>query len=230
MSKHAFTRSAGYVLLSILLACSQGHAQNKVGMPAIMTLNDRNVEPGIWEKVVEGTPFYNPEWRPASLLLANGTLVENLPVRVNLLENLIHYLDTAGREMVTMLEVKSVIFLDEGNDTSAVLVNRLALENVSAVPDGWMQLLAKGKAILLKRFVKQDVESKGYSASTVVTRINTIVQYLLLFNGRAERVQTMGDLAGLLENADFSAWVAQQQGSKKSEQQLKAAVDYFNSL
>jgi hypothetical protein len=195
-----------------------------------MTLNDRNVEPGIWEKVVEGTPFYNPEWRPASLLLANGTLVENLPVRVNLLENLIHYLDTAGREMVTMLEVKSVIFLDEGNDTSAVLVNRLALENVSAVPDGWMQLLAKGKAILLKRFVKQDVESKGYSASTVVTRINTIVQYLLLFNGRAERVQTMGDLAGLLENADFSAWVAQQQGSKKSEQQLKAAVDYFNSL
>ncbi len=221
---------AGCCLLAGLLTFVNTQAQNKAGRPVIMTLNDRHVEPGVWEKVVEGSPFFNSSWRPAALLLSNGVVVEQVPVKVNLLDNQIHYLDSAGREMVTMHEVKSVIFLDEANDTSAVLVNRLALSKAAAVPDGWMQLLSKGKATLLKRMMKQDVEVKGYGASTVVTHINTTTQYLLLFDGRIEKVQTLGDIADLLESASLSTWVAKQRGRKQSEEQLKAAVDYFNSL
>lgn len=221
---------AGCCLLAGLLTFFNTQAQSKAGRPVIMTLNDRHVEPGVWEKVVEGSPFFNSEWRPAALLLSNGTVVTQVPVKVNLLENQIHYLDSAGREMVTMHEVKSVIFLDEANDTSAVLVNRMALTKAADVPEGWMQLLSKGKATLLKRMIKQDVEVKGYGASTVVTHINTSTQYLLLFNGRIEKIQTLGDIAVLLENASLSTWVAKQRGKKQSEEQLKAAVDYFNSL
>ncbi|MCU0333958.1 MAG: hypothetical protein MUF62_02780 [Chitinophagaceae bacterium] len=220
----------GSCLMVCLLTFGSTQAQDRPVRPLIMTFNDRHVEFDVWEKVVEGSPFFNANWRPAALLLSNGEVIEQLQVKVNLLENQIHYLDPAGREMVTMQEVKSVIFLDEANDTSAVLVNRLALTTATAAPDGWMQLLSKGKATLLKRMIKQDVEVKGYGASTVVTHINTTTQYLLLFNGRIEKIQTLADIADRLENAPFSTWAAKQRGDKKSEELLKKAIDYFNSL
>ncbi len=218
------------LLATTLLLVVATVAQKRVGNPLFLHMHDKMVETGKWETVLEGSPFYNAEWRPAAILLVNGTLVNNVPVRVNLLENEIHYLDTAGREMVTTQPVKSVIFSDEANDTTAVFINKLALENADAVPDGWMQLLAKGKASLLKRFLKQDIETKAYSSATPERRINTSIQYLLLYRGHIEKVQNLSDLANLLQNAAFSSWVARQNGHKKSEQLLKTAINYFNNL
>lgn len=220
----------GLLTAAMLMLAADGLSQKRVGNPLFLHMHDKMVETGKWETVIEGSPFFNADWRPAAILLANGTLVNNVPVKMNLLENEVHYLDTAGREMVTTQAVKSVIFRDEGNDTSAVFVNKLALANAVPAPEGWMQLLATGKASLLKRFLKQDIETKAYSSATPERRINTTIQYLLLYNGRVEKVQSLDDIADLLESAAFSTWTARQRVAKKSEQQLKAAVDYFNSL
>jgi hypothetical protein len=225
-----FSLAAAILLLAGMWIVAPGLAQKQVGNPLFLHMHDKMVETGKWETVIEGSPFFNANWRPAAILLANGTLVNNVPVKMNLLENEIHYLDTAGREMVTTQAVKSVIFLDENNDTSAVFVNKLALPNAVPAPEGWMQLLAAGKASLLKRYLKQAIETKGFSSATPERRINTTIQYLLLYKGRVEKVKSLDDIANLLESGALSTWVAQQRGNKKSEQQLKAAIDYFNSL
>lgn len=206
-------------------------AQKAVGNPLFLHMNDRMVQVDKYNDIISGTAFVDSNWQLGAVLLENGTLVENVRIRINVIDDEVHYLDEKGQEMVSTQNIKSVIFKKAENDTTAVFVSKYAFTGKEAgMPGGWMQLIAKGKATLLKRYHKSIVESKGYSSATVEKNIVTEVRYYVWYNGELVRVKNIADMAVALNHPAVDKYVNSMKKNAKSESDLKAVIDYFNSL
>lgn len=215
----------------LCVAAKVTNAQKAVGNPLFLHMHDKMVQVDKYNDIVSGTAFVDSNWQLGAVLLENGTLVENVRIRINVLDDEIHYIDESGKEMVSTQNIKSVIFKRTGNDTTAVFVSKYAFSGKDAgMPGGWMQLLAKGKVSLLKKYHKSIIESKGYSSATVEKNIVTEVRYFIWYNGELVRVKNVSEVAAAINNAAVDKQLSNMKKSGKSETELKALVDYFNTL
>jgi hypothetical protein len=222
---------SAFTMACLLFAFSNSQAQKAVGNPLFLHMHDNLVDVDKYANI-NGTPFLNEEWQLAAVILANDVVAENVKVRINLLKNTLHYLDDEGKEMVSTQPVKSVIFKNSTNDTAAVFVTkRLVKEGAEKLPDAWMQLLQKGKASLLK-MVHKDLQDdpKQYGSATVTQSIVTEVRYFIWYQNELTRVKSVTEIADLLVNSKVYAQVDKMKKNSKSEEDMKTAVAYFNSL
>lgn len=218
--------------LALVSVCSYAaQAQKAVGNPLFLHMHDKMVQVDKYNDILSGTVFVDSNWQLGAVLLENGTLVENVRIRINVLDDEIHYIDESGKEMVSTQNIKSVIFKKAGNDTTGVFVSKYAFSGKDAgMPGGWMQLLAKGKASLLKKYHKSIIESKGYSSATVEKNIVTEVRYFVWYNGELVRVKNVSEVAAAINNPAVDKQLSNMKKNGKSEMELKALVDYFNTL
>lgn len=217
--------------LTVAVICPQrAAAQKAVGNPLFLHMHDKMVQLDRYANVT-GSPFLNDSFQLAAILLNDGTLAENVKVRLNVLDHELNYLDDQGREMISTQVIRSVVFKTAGNDTSSVYVTRHILKDDGGqIPEGWFQLLAKGKAALLKRYHKELKETKAYSSATVDQNIFTEIRYYVWYNRQLTRVKNTADIADAINDAKLYALVAQQRKNLKTEEDLKATVNYFNNL
>jgi hypothetical protein len=228
MKKKVFA-AFGIALLTVFSINSE--AQKTVGNPLFLHMHDNMVKVDKYANV-NGTPFLNDEWQTAAVMLANDVLAENVKVRLNLLENTLHYLDDEGNEMVSTQPVKSVMFKNAASDTSAVFVTRrFVKEGGEKLPDAWMQLLQKGKASLLK-MVHKDLQDdpKQYGSATVTQSIVTEVRYYVWYQKELTRVKNVTEIADLLVNSKLYARVDKMKKNSKTEEDMRSAIAYFNNL
>lgn len=214
-------------VLCTILMMQHSYAQKAVGNPMFLHMHDKMVEANRYSDIIDGTPFYKEDWQLAAVMLENNILVENVKVRINLLDNEIHYLDSTGAEMISTQHIKSIIFKNSLNDTSAVFVSGYAFPGTDALPaTNWMQLLAKGKASLLKQYDKKVAETKGYSSATIEKNILTETKYFVWYKNTLTRVKNGAEITDLLQDPKMQA----SKKNAKSEAELKAVIDAFNSL
>jgi hypothetical protein len=176
---------------------------------------------------INGSPYFSDEWQNASLITTNGLVINNIPVKLDLLSHEIHFLDSLGNEMISTQIIKSIIFLNTDNDTSAIFINKYALNMDGAdVTDHWMQLLAKGKATLLKQYFMTIFETKDYGSATLVKTLRIEKGYFVYLNNTLTRVKNGAEITDLLQEPKMQA------GKKnaKSEAELKALIDLYNHL
>lgn len=228
MKKKAF---AAFISISLTAFSLQSHAQKTVGNPLFLHMHDNMVSVDKYANV-NGSPFLNDEWQLAAVLLANDVLAENVKVRLNLLENTLHYLDDTGKEMVSTQPIKSVVFKNTANDTSAVFVTRrFVKEGGEKLPDAWMQLLQKGKASLLKMVHKElKDDPKQYASATITQSIVTDTRYFIWYQNELTRVKSVTEIADLLSNSKLYGRVDKMKKNSKSEADMMTAVVFFNSL
>ncbi|HSC54696.1 MAG TPA: hypothetical protein VLC98_13785 [Phnomibacter sp.] len=202
----------------------QAQAQSN---PLFLHLHDKMVETNKYSEVVDGSAYFNENWLDAAVMLNNNVLIENVKLRIDLLANEIHYLDSAGKEMISTQPIKSIIFKNSANDTSAVFVSGLVFpENKLIDAKSFMQLLSKGKASLVKQYEKKITEQKGYASATVEKKISTEVKYFVWHNNSFTRVKNIQEIADALQDPKLAAG----KKNSKSEADLKATVDAFNKL
>ncbi|MCU0333957.1 MAG: hypothetical protein MUF62_02775 [Chitinophagaceae bacterium] len=175
-----------------------------------------------YSDVVDGTPYLFDEWQPGAIILYNNVVVENLRLKLNLLDNELYYKDSSGAELSAVTPVKYIVFKHVGNDTSAIF---MAQQSVEFDRKGWFQVLATGKASLLKERTKKLIESKQYASATLDRSITTDVRYYVLRQGKLHLVKTVADVLAVLPEA-----AAGQKKNVKNEVDMKAVVDAFNRL
>ena len=220
-----------FAVISLTLIGLDTRAQKSVGNPLFLHMHDNMVKVDKYANV-NGTPFLNDEWQMAAVMLANDVLAENVKVRINLLENTLHYLDEEGKEMVSTQPIKSVVFKNAASDTSAVFVTRrFVKEGGEKLPDAWMQLLEKGKASLLKMVHKElKDDPKQYGSATVTQSIVTDMRYYVWYQNELTRVKNVTEIADLLVNSKLYARVDKMKKNSKSEEDMRSAIAYFNNL
>ena len=147
-----------------------------IGQSVIITMdgNGKMVNLGV-DMENYGTPFFDTEFLPASIVLVSGQRYENVLVKINLLSNEVIYKTPEGKELAVLPPIKQV----ELNKNGKLLFFEYGFpvyekQNQKTI----YQVLAKGKISLIKYFFVQVTEAKPYSSATM---LRTIEQFPKLF-------------------------------------------------
>jgi hypothetical protein len=122
-----------------------------------------------------GSPFFDPEFLPANIVLTTGQRYENVLIKINLLSNEVIYKTPEGKELAVLPAIKQVELNKNGNliffEYGFPVFEK---QNQKTI----YQVLTKGKITLLKYFFIQVTEAKPYSSATM---LRTIEQFPKLF-------------------------------------------------
>ena len=147
-----------------------------IGQSVILTMdgNGKMVNLGV-DMENYGSPYFDPEFLPANIVLATGQRYENVLVKINLLSNEVIYKTPEGKELAVLPAIKQV----ELNKNGSLLFFEYGFpvfekQNHKTI----YQVLTKGKVSLLKYFFIQVTEAKPYSSATM---LRTIEQFPRLF-------------------------------------------------
>ena len=147
-----------------------------IGQSVILTMdgNGKMVNLGI-DMENYGSPYFDPEFLPANIVLATGQRYENVLVKINLLSNEVIYKTPEGKELAVLPAIKQVELNKNGNllffEYGFPVYEK---QNHKTI----YQVLTKGKVSLLKYFFVQVTEAKPYSSATM---LRTIEQFPRLF-------------------------------------------------
>jgi hypothetical protein len=122
-----------------------------------------------------GSPFFDPEFLPANIVLATGQRYENVLIKINLLSSEVIYKTPEGKELAVLPAIKQVELNKNGNllffEYGFPVFEK---QNHKTI----YQVLAKGKVSLIKYFFIQVTEAKPYGSATM---LRTIEQFPRLF-------------------------------------------------
>jgi hypothetical protein len=122
-----------------------------------------------------GSPFFDPEFLPANIVLATGQRYENVLIKINLLSNEVIYKTPEGKELAVLPAIKLVELNKNGNllffEYGFPVFEK---QNHKTI----YQVLTKGKVSLLKYFFVQVTEAKPYGSATM---LRTIEKFPRLF-------------------------------------------------
>lgn len=183
-------------------------------------------------KVVAGSPYFNDSWMKGRLESNGGKVYDSLLLRLDLLENSIHYMGPDGREMVAATAISKVTLLDSVSGKEYLFLFSPFLQLPGTVEPGWYQLLASGPATMYKRILKTIQEDRPYNSATTEQTIHTSGQYFIFANATFSHIKKFKDLSDLLEDkkAELNTYISSNSLSGKSDADYAAVISYYNSL
>jgi len=193
-------------------------------------LNTRNrpIDALTFGNIAEGSLFFRDAWMPATLEDAKGNLYREVPVKLDLLDHRLYFLDRDGavKEMMSSLEKITIRDSASGRVHVFLLVEGLAKAKTNSVAV-WCEALETGKALLLKKTTKTQTESIPYGGNLKTIFIRDAVFYYVKVEGRLYPVKREKDLEEILSKTVPSIRDFRSIGSNK-EEQWKSMVGFYN--
>ena len=187
-----------------------------------------------YAKVTEGSPFFKDEWMKGSVIVKSGDQYDNQLLRLDLISNELHYLDSTGQEMITTEKVVEVILKDtlSGKQYRFVYSSAIAVPKSERPVTGWYQLLSMGSANLFCKFQKEIVDTRPYGAATYDETIKTTSLYFLAYKEIFYRIKKIKDVPDILtdKRTELNNYINSKDLSGKSESDYKNLIEYYNSL
>lgn len=174
-----------------------------------------------------GSPYFDTEFNPATIILTNGQRYENIQVKINLLSNEVIYKSNDGKELAILPSIQSVVLNKNG---TTVLFEygypNFEKQNVKTI----YQVLTKGPVSLLKYYFVQVTEAKPYGSATM---LRTIEQFPKLFvyspqTGLHKAPKTNEEMANLFKNEELNKLLRSNQFKIKKEEDLLTCIELLN--
>ena len=183
-------------------------------------------------RVIEGSPFFSEAWMKGKLSLSTGEMYDSLWLRLDLLENELHFISKEGKELIATTPVRGVTLKDSVTGSQYHFVHSSFLQMPKNMEAGWYQLLIAGPATLYKRVVKIMNENKPYGSATVEQTIKTSGQYFVSVNGFFTRIKKFKELPDALKDkaTELNTYTSSQNLSGRSEADYSRLVSYYNRL
>lgn len=100
---------------------------------------------------INGSPFWNPEYIMATLILSNGNAVSRYPVKLNIVTNDVNFINDKGEEFTAGKGIIRKIIFHPPDSSFVAFRNDLDLPNANQKPgDEYVQELNEGNIQLLK--------------------------------------------------------------------------------
>lgn len=183
---------------------------------------------------IEGSPFYNTEWVTGMVTLNNQKRFDGVQLKVNLHSDNIHYFIPEIRsERVAASGMVSEVEFNEPV-TNARVRFRCGFPVIGNNDlKTFYQVLASGKATVLKQIKKTLIEEKAFNSATITRRFDTEKNYYV-FSGNAmtKLKRTKSDIVALLgdQKSKIEEFIAANKLNTKSDEDLVRIFDYYNSL
>lgn len=187
-----------------------------------------------YTKVVDGTPFFKDEWMRGSVIVKSGEQYDDQMLRLDLIDNEVHYLDSLGQEMISTDAIVEVLLKDSllGNRYRFVYSSAISVPKSERPANGWYQLLSMGSANLFRKFQKEIVETRPYGAATYEQSIKTSSIFFVAYKNMFLRIKKIKDLPDILmdKRTELNNYINSKSLSGKTDSDYINLVEYYNSL
>lgn len=182
--------------------------------------------------IVEGTAYYNDAFLPGKIMLSSGKVYDSLKLKLDLLDNTVHYLTPTEEELIATTPIRSVIFKDPLLKTEIQFDHADFMKATPKPETGWYQLLDTGVVTLYKRCIKAIRENKPYGIATVEQTITNANTYYILINAVFTPVKKIKQLPDMLQDkkAELIEFISSRNLTGKTDADYKAAVVFYNRL
>ena len=180
---------------------------------------------------VQGSPFFADEWKKAFVVLNKKTVYKDVPVKLNLVENEVHFLDGANNELVAYPGIKEVVFFDSARQTTHHFVHSsLIAQEVGK--DRWYLWLFHGPVSAYKLVDKRLEEQQLYGTATVRQRIVTKEKFYITYKDALHEAGKLKDLTAVFpqHKAALEAFHKKLRDDLPQEERLVEMVTYLNTL
>lgn len=175
----------------------------------------------------EGSPFFQDKWSQGRLITEDRNVYQNILLRLNLMDNRVHYQDSAGKEMVLNLPIREVQLQQTSSGTAHFINGNM----LPASRPGWFQLLVNDTLTLLKGFTKQFEEHTSYGSATEYS-IKTQESYIVFVKDQEFRVNRPSDFVKILpaKKAQIEQEIKRMNSKLKRDEQLTFIATFCNTL
>jgi hypothetical protein len=182
-------------------------------------------------RLVDGSPYFSDEWMKGIAMMDSGNRYSGI-LKLDLMENKIHFQDEKGNEMVATTKVRQLVLIDTIKQTAFSFVHSSSLKTTDP-RSGWYQLLAEASlAKLYKQSVKNLQEIKPYNSATVEQYIRTADYYYILYNGKLTAVKKIKDIADILgdKKPKILKYISENKLNGKSDNDFINVMSFYKSL
>jgi hypothetical protein len=228
------------LIILLLFVSSQAFGQGRVNI----TNDDVNLQlggffqavsgvpvvTGRYYKVVEGSPFFSEHWMKGSAALDKDKEYHNLTLRVNLLEDKVHFMDVKGNEIICTTPINRMTVKDSLTGRIYHFMHSSFIPAATELKEpAWLEVMSDGRAQLVCLHKKTVTETRPYGSATMEQRIVTSDLYYLHLDGRFVRVKKPQDVAAELKGKEKEAQQWLRTNSDKGVAALTKLVDWYNA-
>jgi len=229
----AVLTALGLMLFQCVAAQDATTSEMSRRAPSLIVVNGIPFLNSKFVSLVEGTPYFQEEWMKGVLIAYTGQVYKNLQLKLDLLENEVHYQNEKGEELISITPIRQVLLANAAGD-SFVFVHSSTLP-VTATPlkVGWYQHLYEGPASLYKAYEKSMFETRPYNSASAEQHIKTKESYLLLYNNSYIELRRIKDAPTILANkkAELESFLNNNDDKKRTlDQRFTSLVEYYNSI
>ncbi len=183
-------------------------------------------------RVIEGSPFFKEEWIKGTVTMSEGKTYSNIPMRLDLMDNNLHFMSKDNKEMIADVPIRNIILKDSVTKSDYIFVHSLYLLEGKNIEPCWYLQLDTGKATLYKRFLKTIVESKQYGHANYEQRILTSGEYYVMIKDVFVPIKKIKQLPSILNNKteELKKFISANNLSGKSDKNYSALISFYNSL
>ena len=185
-------------------------------------------------KLVDGSPYFTDQWLRGNVVMNGGKEYWGLLLKLDLLDNELHYQDKQGVEMIATSEIQKVVLFDTTIQEVFTFINSafISVPN-SNLLKGWYQLLSEGnKASVFKYYTKKMLETQPYNSATIEQSIVTSPKYFVLYNSGFVTVKKTRDLADIFSDKkkEILQYIGKNNLSANDDGSFISIINYYNSL
>ena len=178
--------------------------------------------------LISGTPYFKEQWLKGAVVSAANVSYKPTLLKLDLVDNHVHYLDADGKEMIATTPLKEVTLTDTLTNSSWRFVNSSLLPAFTGVKKWYVQL-ASGKASLYQHFTKLLSERIPYGSATTEQLISTKEDFFVLHNGILTHVKKAKDLVEILKDRkEVLEQFLKDNKHKSTVAELTAIVELYN--
>jgi len=202
----------------------------------MVKVSDANGRPFVnppWE--VTGSAFFNAAWRSGSVLLEDSVRFRQIPLRLNLETQQVHFLSRNGTEVTLPAGlVRKLWFADTVQDKSVEHIFQCGFPPVSDMGySNFYLLLSEGKIRLLESITKKLKEYKNELSGEVTREYITYESYYF-YDGEAMYLikKDKNFVMGFMKDKEHEVldYLSANGLAFKTVKDIQKIVEYYNSL
>lgn len=214
------------IVVDVAKTTTGGQASNLIYAVGGVPMNNAK-----YIRIVEGSAFFNEVFVTGKIILSSGKQYDNISLRLDLIDNTVHYMSTEGEELIATTPIKNIVFTDPVSEKKQFDHSDFII-TISKIETGWYQLLDTGAVRLYKLHKKSIRENQPYGSATVEQHITTVYSYYVLINTVFTPLKKLKSLPDMLQDkkTELLEYINRNNLTGKSDKDYLALVSYYNSL
>lgn len=156
------------------------------------------------QEVTDGTNYFKNQWLSGTAEFTTGAVCRNVPVKLNLVSQQLHYMD-GQQEMIATSAVRRLWLTDTLSGKTYMFCHKWMVDSPGRHAVTWYQVLVQGAATLLLAHKKTIEENTTYGSAVVERTTRTDKTYYLWLNGRLTEIKKWRSLPDYLTGKESKA-------------------------